>query len=280
MKTELINKPVRFFLITILITWITGFAAAYLSYQKGMEGAAIMVMVPGMFGPLIAVIVMISGAKNKELRKDFFDRLSLKKINLGYLPAILLIMPVTLFLATALSLLFGRPASQFLLSSEYQIMGGQAVLSLVILFLAPTVEELGWRGYGVDSLKSKFNLFKTTLLFAVIWGMWHVPLFFLNGYYQNELWNTSIVYVINFFAQVLVATVLMNWMYYKNNRSITAAILFHFMFNFFSVLFQTEQFTKCIITVILFIVCIVVIVRNKELFYNESRTLSLSPDPA
>jgi membrane protease YdiL (CAAX protease family) len=272
MKTETDYKPVRFFVITFLITWITWFLAAYFSYQKGMEGIQLLCMLPGLFAPFIAVLIMLSGAKSKELRKDFWDRLSLKKIKLSYLPAILLIMPFALFLATALSLLFGQSANQFLLSSEFKIMDGQVLLSLLILFLAPTLEELGWRGYGVDSLRSKFDLFKTTMLFAVLWGLWHLPLFFIHGYYQHELWNTSIVYVINFFAQVLVATILMNWMYYKNNRSITAAILFHFMFNLFSVLFQTEQFTKCIITIILLIISMVIILRNKEFFFEQKKT--------
>jgi membrane protease YdiL (CAAX protease family) len=235
-----------------------------------MQGMQMVFMLPGLLAPFIAVLIMIGGAKNKALRRDFRDRLSLKRIKLSYLPAILLIMPVALFLATGLSVWFGHSANQFLLSSEYQIMSGQAVLSVVILFLAPTLEELGWRGYGVDSLRSKFSLFKTTLLFALLWGLWHLPLFFINGYYQHELWQTSMVYVINFFAQVLVATVLMNWMYYKNNRSISAAILFHFMFNFLSVLFQTEQFTKCIITGVLLVFCIVIILRNQELFFDKA----------
>jgi membrane protease YdiL (CAAX protease family) len=272
MKTETVYKPVRFFVITFLITWITWFIAAYFSYQKGMEGVQLLFMVPGLFAPFIAVLIMMSGAKNKELRKDFWDRLSLKKIKLSYLPAILLIMPFALFLATALSLLFGQSADQFLLSSEYKIMDGQVFLSLLILFLAPTLEELGWRGYGVDSLRSKFNLFKTTMLFALLWALWHLPLFFINGYYQHELWDTNIVYVINFFVSILPATVLMNWMYYKNNRSITAAILFHFFLNLFSVLFQTEQFTKCIITIILLIISIVIILRNKEFFFDQKKT--------
>jgi membrane protease YdiL (CAAX protease family) len=272
MKTETVYKPVRFFVITFLITWITWFIAAYFSYQKGMEGVQLLFMVPGLFAPFIAVLIMMSGAKNKELRKDFWDRLSLKKIKLSYLPAILLIMPFALFLATALSLLFGQSADQFILSSEYKIMDGQIFLSLLILFLAPTLEELGWRGYGVDSLRSKFNLFKTTMLFALLWALWHLPLFFINGYYQHELWDTNIVYVINFFVSILPATVLMNWMYYKNNRSITAAILFHFFLNLFSVLFQTEQFTKCIITIILLIISIVIILRNKEFFFDQKKT--------
>jgi uncharacterized membrane protein YhfC len=171
MKTETNYKPVRFFLITFLITWISWFIAAYYSYQEGMDGIQLLFMIPGLFAPFITVLIMISGAKNKPLRKDFWERLSL---------------------------------------------------------------------------------------------------FFIHGYYQNQLWNTGIVYTINFFVQVLAATVLMNWMYYKNNRSITASILFHFIFNLFSVLFQTEQFTKCIITVILLIISVIVIVREKELFFDNS----------
>jgi uncharacterized protein len=270
MNTETAYKPVRFFLIVFLITWITGFIAAYFSYQQGMQGVQLLFMLPGMLSPFITVLIMTGGVKNKALRKDFWARLSLRKIKLNSLPAILLIMPITVLLATALSVLFGHSADQFLLSSEYQIMSGQAVLSVVILFLAPTFEELGWRGYGVDSLRSKFSLFKTSMLFALLWGLWHLPLFFINGYYQHELWQTSMLYVINFFAQILVATVLMNWMYYKNNRSISAAILFHFMFNFLSVLFQTEQFTKCIITGILLIFCMVIILRNQALFFDKA----------
>ena len=54
--------------------------------------------------------------------------------------------------------------------------------------------------------------------------------------------------------------------------SISAAILFHFMFNLFSVLLQTEQFTKCIITVILLIIAVVIILRDQEEFLEQANT--------
>ena len=268
METKPVYKPARFFLITFLITWISWFIAAWFSYQPDMQGLQLLFMLPGLLAPFIAVGVMISGANHKALRKAFWNRLSLKKIKLRYLPVILLIMPFALFLATALSLLFGQSANQFFLSSEYKIMDGQVLISILILFLAPTFEELGWRGYGVDSIRSRFNLFRTTLIFAAVWALWHLPLFFIRGYYQNELWNTSIVYVINFFVSILPATILMNWLYYKNDRCISAAILFHFLLNLFSVLFQTEQFIKCIITLVLLVISIVIILREKVFFFT------------
>jgi membrane protease YdiL (CAAX protease family) len=227
-------------------------------------------MLPDLFAPFLAVLIMLTGPQNDALRKDFVARLSLRKIRPAYLPAILLIMPCVLFLASAISLLFGRSADQFQLAGEFQIMDGAALVSFVILFLAPTLEELGWRGYGVDSLRSRFGLFRTTMLFAPLWGFWHLPLFFIRGYYQNGLWAQSPVYAANFFVQVLAATILMNWIYYRNNRSITAAILVHFLFNLFSVLFQTEQFTKCILTILLLVLCAAVLLREREFFFGSN----------
>lgn len=263
-------KPVRFFLITFLGTGTPWFIAAYFSYQKGMEGLQLPFLLLGMIGPFIAALAMIYGSRNKDLIKDFWERLGFDRIKFRFLPFILFLMPCALFLATVLSLLFGQSIDQFTLSSTYKVMGSQSMISLLIIFLAPLMEELGWRGYGVDSLKSHFNLFQTTLLFAALWALWHVPLFFINGYYQNVLWNTSIVYVINFFVSILPAAILINWVYYKNNRSIMAAFLLHLMLNLFSVLFQTEQVTKCILTLFLLIISIIIIIRDKKFFFDNN----------
>jgi membrane protease YdiL (CAAX protease family) len=235
-----------------------------------MSGIQLLFMIPGLFAPFIAAVIMIGTSKNKIQQNDFWNRLGLQKIKRSYLPAIFLIMPVTLLLATGISLLFGQPTSQFYLSKDFKIMDGQFFISLLVLFLAPTLEELGWRGYGVDSLRSKYTLFRATWVFAILWALWHLPLFFINGYYHHGLWETNFVFVINFFIAIFPASVLTNWIYYKNNRSITSAILFHFLLNLFSVLFQTEQFTKCIITILLVILSIAIILKEKDFFFNQN----------
>ena len=272
MNKNNVYRPVLFYVITFLITWICQFAAAYFSYQKDTQNLAFLLMAPSLFAPFIATLIMIGRKDSQALRKDFWTRLNPKLVKLSYLPAILLIMPLTMILATAFSILLGHSANQFLLADTFEIVSGATVLSVVILIMAPTLEELGWRGYGVDSLRSKFNLFATTLIFAVLWALWHLPLFFINGYYQNEIWRMSPVYGLNFFIQVFVAAFLMNWIYYKNNRSILAAILFHFMFNLPSVLLQTEQFTKCLVTCILLVVSVLLVVRDCKMFFDQKKT--------
>ena len=174
-------------------------------------------------------------------------------------------MPFALLLSTGLSVLFGRSADQFRFSGGFAKM-------LPTILLAPTFEELGWRGYGMDSLRAKFNMMTATLLFSVLWAIWHVPLFFIDGNYQHGLLAMSPIYVANFFVSVLPAAVLINWLYYKNNRSIVAAILFHMTLVATSEAFQTQQFTKCIVTGVLLGISILVIASDRAFFFEEKKS--------
>lgn len=228
-----------------------------------------MCMFLGLLVPFTVAIFMIYGSKKKQLIGDFWDRLRLSKIKPRFLFIVLFLMPLIVFAATALSLLLGKSAQQFMISNDFKVLKGQGLLGLLILLIAPLFEELGWRGYGIDSLRAYFNLFKTSLIFAFLWALWHLPAFFIKGYYQNELWNTNIIYTINFFLSVVPGVLLINWVYYKNNRSIIIAILFHAIMNLSSALFQTEQFTKCIITILMLAISVVIILHDQYFFFSK-----------
>jgi uncharacterized protein len=223
----------------------------------------------GLFGPFCAALIMIFASKNEALRKDLLSRVRFCTIKPKFLAVIALLMPFTVFLATGLSLLFGYSAEQVAFSREIHLLKGHGLVGLLVVFMAPVFEELGWRGYGVDSLRSYLDLFRTTILFAVLWSTWHMPLFFIDGYYHHELWNTSMFCVVNFFLSVVPGAALMNWIYYKNDRSIIAAILFHFMMNLSAILFQTEQFTKCLVTMLMVMFSVGVFVKDRQFFFTK-----------
>lgn len=256
--------PVLFYLITISITLLLGLIVA----SPRMKKLQMPLLLFGLCVPSITAIAMIYASQSEILIQDFWDRLLLFKISPTYLIVILFLMPCAVFLATLLSLFFGYSTEQFSIASELSVMKGWAILGIVIpLILAPIVEELGWRGYGVDSLRAYFNLFTTSVLFGLLWGVWHLPAFFIKGYYQNQLWVQGKIYVVNFFVSVFVVAFLMNWVYYKTDRSIPAIILFHSVLNTSSILFKTEQFTKCIVTLLLFVVSTFVIAYDSSFFF-------------
>lgn len=271
MPPAYLYHPVKFFLIIILIAFVIGGISAYLSHQKGMEQYQLPLLLFGLCVPCITALAMIYGSHNEVLIQDFWDRLTLFKISPRYLMLILLLMPCIVLLATGISLLFGYSTNQFAISSHVSVMKGWGIFGIAIpLILAPIIEELGWRGYGMDSLGAYFNLFTASALFGFLWALWHVPAFFIKDYYHNQLWDMGIIYVINFFVSVFVVAILMNWIYYKTDRSIPAIILLHSVLNLSSMLFNTEPFTKCIVTVLLCIVTIGIIMYDKAIFFSDT----------
>lgn len=269
MRFAFIYHPVQFYLVTILATLIPGFVAAYISYRDKIDKMQPLLII-SIFVPCITALAMIFLSGNKEMIQDFLTRLMLFKIPLGYLSVILLLMPCVILVATALSLVFGYSAEQFCFNTELNVIKGWGFLGIFIpLLLAPLIEEVGWRGYGVDSLRSHFNLFTTSLLFGSLWALWHLPLFFIKGYYHNQLCALGPLYVVNFFVSVVVMAFLMNWIYYQTDRSIPAVILFHAIINLSSMLLKTDPFTKCIATGLLCVVLIIVLIQNKTFFFHD-----------
>jgi len=43
------------------------------------------------------------------------------------------------------------------------------------------IEELGWRGILLPELQKKFNNIISTIIIGAVWGIWHLPYFYLPG---------------------------------------------------------------------------------------------------
>lgn len=270
MKLGFDYYPLQYFLVSILGSFALGGAAAYMSY-RGQMGKVQSLLMIDLLIPCVTALALIFLSGNKEMVQDFWRRLMLFNIQPNYLAAILLLMPAITLLATALSLGFGYSTDQFYLTEELSVMKGSALFGILIpLLLAPLIEELGWR-YGVDSLRPHFTLFTTTLIFGVLWALWHLPLFSIKGLYHHQLWNSGKIYFFNYFFSVIVIAFLMNWVYFKTGRSLPAAILFHSVLNLSAMLFRTEPFTKCIATVLLCIVVAFLLYQDKDFFFDHPR---------
>ena len=257
-------KPARFFLIAYAVTWFFWLAGAYLSWHGAGEGTLGLLVFLGLTGPFIAALVMFRQAGSPELWRDYRDRLfGLKRIDGRMLPLILFLAPALVCVAIAISLPLGGSPDQF------GIAAGAAFLTipgLVGLFAAPALEEAGWRGYGVDSLRSRYSLFVTSVTFGILWAGWHIPLFFIRGFYHNSL-LASPLYTANFFVSVFAMAFILNWVFYRNNRSVAACFVFHLAANVSMSFIPAEEFTQCIVTVLLLLVAAVTVLVDRELYF-------------
>jgi membrane protease YdiL (CAAX protease family) len=101
------------------------------------------------------------------------------------------------------------------------------LLFLTILVIGgPLGEELGWRGYLLPEMLARGGPFRASLLVALAWFVWHVPLFWLEGAAQK---GGSLIL---FGVSVAASSVLFTWIYVGSGKSLLAALLVHTMFNF------------------------------------------------
>ena len=249
-------RPVLFFLAVYVATWLPWLVAISLASHPGFEGYAALLNLLGLLAPIAASVAFVTMSRSPALKADFRDRLfTLRRIRTPFaVAAVLLPFGVTLT-AVWLSTLFGQPAEQFTLT-------GGPLLPIIVLtmILAPIMEEVGWHGYGVDSLRAEYGTLKATLLFGVLWSAWHAPLALVPGAYQHMLAGMeNPVFLANFFVSVIPAAVVANWIYYCCNRSIAAAILTHSMLNAAAVLINAGQAAKCLATLLYAIIAALVI---------------------
>ncbi|MCK4542226.1 MAG: CPBP family intramembrane metalloprotease [Spirochaetales bacterium] len=261
-------RPVVYFVLAFAITWINGFILVVQSHQGGDKNIIFLLL--AYMGPYIAALIMMFVFSDKAFRADFRKRIyNLRLIRKNYIPFTLFFLPVAMVISILISTVFGQPLEQLRFAEEFKVFDGEVILSMIILVLVPLLEELGWRGYGVDSLSSKFNLFKTSMIFGGLWGFWHLPVFFIQNSYQSSLWRQHPLFAVNFFVGIIPLAIIMNYLYYKNRRSIFLVALFHILVNYSSELFEANQVSKCIFTLVLAVVAAIIVIRNKSFFFQD-----------
>ena len=172
-------------------------------------------MLPGLMAPFLISLVMIFMSKNSDLKKDFVNRLiNLRLIQPKVLPAFFLIMPLSVLVSIFLSLPFGGSTSQFQFAEGFSFSSG-FVPVLFLLLLAAGFEELGWRGYAFDSLQSRQTYLTASIIFSILWSLWHFPLIFVNNSYQYEIFHENIWFGVNFYVSIIPMGVIISWICIK-----------------------------------------------------------------
>lgn len=203
MTIEKYRHPILFYGLSTVVPWSFWFLAAYLSHitptSQTIAIAVGLFGVAGLIGPTLIALRLIW--PDPDLREDFKRRIvGLKRVKPIYLFLACFLMLASILLAQAVSLLFGYSADQFNLSGRSSFSAG-IFPGWFLLFLAPVVEELAWHSYGTDCLRQRMNLLKASLLFAVFWALWHMPLSFIQGYYHSNVADMGLVYSLQFRLQ-------------------------------------------------------------------------------
>jgi len=227
-----INRdPWKFFLLTFAYSWVIWIPSVLdgigIELPFDVSGYSIVVVIIGAFAPLMAAITLIAREAGWKGTKAFLGQafdFRFKPIYLVIALALpLLIHAIAHYLAPAV----GLDVSNTLFPTEISV--APIVLAIPYFFLMLVIgggqEEFGWRGYAQEPLQRKIGVIPASLVIGVIWGIWHLPLWFMAGDLHSAY---------SFLAFVMMTTsisIMYAWLYNSSGKKLLIVMFFHAMSN-------------------------------------------------
>lgn len=193
--------------------------------------------------------------------------------SLGWLTFAILFFPVLFFVSWAIRIPLGLKTWQPPLWDRPPVEAASLFLLtfLMTATLRGGMEEPGWRGFLLPELQKRFNPLVASLIIAVIWHLWHIPMF-INGFYSTGV----VAGMAEGSLFIIPLAIFFTWVYNKSGGQLLVLVLLHTSFNVAWGIVPAEHWTALAIGTILLIV---IVVRDKmyvklfktELFTNHTR---------
>ena len=216
-----------FLLLTFAFSW-----ALWIPMALAGTKASLPILVIGAFTPSVFGGLMTYRAADQAGRADFWRRLiGFRRIGLVWYAVIGFLYPAILSITFLLEHVLGGDLPS--LEGARETISQPLALIVFILTMiigGPLAEELGWRGFALDRLQSKWTALRASLVLGVIHAAWHLPLFFVVGTSQESMGFATTTYWL-WVIQVITTSIFYTWIYNNSGRSILSAILLHFMSN-------------------------------------------------
>jgi hypothetical protein len=193
--------------------------------QEGLMTPAVML---GAFGPALAAVIMTARRGGWPAARSFLNEgISLKAPLRFYAYALLLPTGVTAgahYLANTLGV---DDLPSTLLPTDLPIPTFLVLIPnlVLMLFLGGGQEEFGWRGYAQVPLQRVLGFVPGNLVLGAIWGIWHLPLWFMPG--EGHAYYPFAAFVLYTISLSLV----MGWLYEASGNKLIIPWLTHAMSN-------------------------------------------------
>ncbi|WP_098411403.1 CPBP family intramembrane glutamic endopeptidase [Thioclava sp. ES.031] len=201
--TSTARALLAFLALTFAITW--GVIGSYIFWPDAMaarfgqiSGAHPLFFLATWAPAIAAFTVVVASAGLGGLRR-FLSRLLIWRCPAPWWGFILLVIPL-LFMAG--SLIKGGP---LLTPMPPEGAGAMVSVMFMMLLLGP-IEEFGWRGVAQPLLQRHVAPFWAGVLIGAIWGVWHLPAFYLAGVVFAQ-WSFLPFFIGNITLAVLVTPI-------------------------------------------------------------------------
>ncbi len=225
------RSPWKYFLLTFAYSWILWIPSVLdgigLNLPFNVAGYSTVVVIIGAFAPLLAALTLVAREGGREGLKAFFRNAFDFHIKPLYLVLALALPLIIHLISHYLALAVGLDVARTLFPAEISV--SPVILAIPYFFLMLVLgggqEEFGWRGYAQEPLQNQLGVIPASLIIGVIWGIWHLPLWFMAGDLHSAY---------SFIAFVMMTTsisLIYAWLYNSSGKKLIVVLFFHAMNN-------------------------------------------------
>jgi membrane protease YdiL (CAAX protease family) len=225
------RNPWKFFLLTFAYSWIIWIPSVLdgigVKLPFSVANYSMVVVIIGAFAPLLAALTLVARDGGWKGIKTFFGQALDFHIKPVYWILALALPLVIHVLSHYLALALGLDVANTLFPADSPV--APIILAIPYFFLMLVLgggqEEFGWRGYAQAPLQEKIGVIPASLVIGVIWGIWHLPLWFMAGDLHSAY---------SFLAFVMMTTsisLIYAWLYNASGKKLIVVIFFHAMNN-------------------------------------------------
>jgi membrane protease YdiL (CAAX protease family) len=211
-----------FFLLTLALTWAVWVPRA-MGAQVGVLGQ-LWTWIPAVVA--LACAALLDG---RAAVRDLGRRLVLWRVHSWWYLIVLLGPLVFSLIAAAVAMLLGEPWTAVRPAALTASIPALVLTFLILVITDGLGEELGWRGYLLPRLLSRYRAVSASLILGFGWWMWHLPLVWtadatLEG---QPLWFLL--------ADLIAKSMIFTYVFLRTQGSVLIAILLHASTNLFAV---------------------------------------------
>lgn len=219
-----------FIFLTFLISLGIGFPLKlYLlngAFQSSEIGLNYLSKILVTFGPALSAIIITYIITGNKGVIALFSKLKPHTIHIIWWVA----LPVIGVTVTAIAFVAGGFKAQelitFVTAASPLLLITHFISALVIIGIG---EELGWRGFLLPKFAQGRTIFMATCMVAVIWAIWHAPLFF-SGYHI----------LIPFLIAVLSLSIIFTWLWDRVGGNVFVLAIAHASVDFPQAFFEAR----------------------------------------
>jgi membrane protease YdiL (CAAX protease family) len=250
---------IPFFLLTFLITWGLGAFAIFLPTQFQALVGELTDTSPMYFlataAPTISATILTFAQGGWNDLGSLYGRLVRWRFGLKWYALVLLGVPAMGWIATRVT--GASPLKETTTTAEFLL------LMFYLLITGPLCEELGWRGFALPRLLKRFSPFTASLILGVIWGVWHLPSFFVGGMVQAGL--SLPLFLLN----AIFLSIFVTWVFLHTGGSVFITILVHYTVNICATIIGVTLPTLC---ALLLIANILVLILDKQFSWFQPQS--------